>query len=74
MEKEDSVQKEGKATFVIRVLYRQNATWQGTVHWVEENKDSSFRSELELMHLIESANKRRMAPEGFVSSETGREE
>jgi len=44
-----------KATFLVNVLYRQNATWQGTVSWVEEDKKVSFRSALELFVLMESA-------------------
>lgn len=42
-------------TFIIRVQYRQNSTWQGTVTWVEENKTISFRSVLELLKLIDGA-------------------
>lgn len=38
----------GKATFVIKVLFRQNATWQGKIQWVEKNKTQSFRSDLEI--------------------------
>ncbi|MCR5830089.1 MAG: hypothetical protein K6F93_07080 [Lachnospiraceae bacterium] len=44
-----------KATFLVNVLYRQNATWQGTVTWVEGEKKMSFRSALELFVLMESA-------------------
>lgn len=43
-----------KATFVVRVQYRQNATWQGQVTWTEENKTVAFRSALELLKLIDS--------------------
>lgn len=43
-----------EATFLIKVLYRQNATWQGTVTWVEEDRTVNFRSALELFVLIES--------------------
>ena len=42
-------------TFVVKILDRQNATWQGTVTWVDENRTQSFRSALELMFLIDSA-------------------
>lgn len=44
-----------KGTFVVRVMFRQNATWQGTVSWVEGNKIQHFRSMLELIHLLEDA-------------------
>lgn len=47
--------KGGEATFVLHVKYRQNATWQGTVTWAEENIKRDFRSALELLKLIDSA-------------------
>lgn len=43
------------ATFSIRVLFRQNASWQGSVGWCEANKEESFRSVLELLLLMDSA-------------------
>ena len=47
---------EGKeATFVVKVLFRQNASWQGTVTWVEGQMEQSFRSVLELLFLMDSA-------------------
>ena len=45
-----------KATFIVEVKYRENATWQGTVKWVEENKEQNFRRALELIKLIDSAS------------------
>ena len=44
-----------KATFGVRVMFRQNASWQGTLCWLEKNREESFRSVLELMMLIDSA-------------------
>lgn len=44
-----------KATFRVKVMFRQNASWQGTVCWVEKNREESFRSVLELMMLIDSS-------------------
>lgn len=44
-----------KGTFIIKVLNRQNSTWQGTVTWVEEQKVQNFRSALELLKLIDGA-------------------
>ncbi len=43
------------ATFTLRVLFRQNASWQGSLHWQEEEQVESFRSVLELLLLIDSA-------------------
>ena len=42
-------------TFVIKILDRQNATWQGNVTWIEEHKVQNFRSALELLKLIDEA-------------------
>ena len=43
------------ATFLIRVKYRQNSSWQGEVTWVDGQKKEYFRSALELVKLIDSA-------------------
>ena len=51
----DMEKKRGeKDTFIVRIQYRQNATWQGHVTWVDENKTVPFRSALELIKLIDS--------------------
>lgn len=47
--------KDNKTTFVVTVLYRQNATWQGTVKWVEGKQEQKFRSALELIKLMDNA-------------------
>lgn len=52
-----TIQKGGKrATFVVKILFRQHTSWQGTVLWCEKEKEMSFRSVLELLLLIDSAN------------------
>lgn len=43
------------ATFIVHAQYRQNTSWQGSLLWLEENKKQFFRSELELLKLIDSA-------------------
>ena len=43
------------ATFKIRILFRQNAGWQGSVYWLESKQESQFRSVLELILLLDSA-------------------
>lgn len=63
LSKEAMEEKRGeRATFFVRVQYRQSATWQGQVTWVEENQTSSFQSALELLKLIDSVEngKKRM--------------
>lgn len=43
------------ATFTINVLFRQNASWQGSVIWNERKLESHFRSVLELITLMDEA-------------------
>ena len=43
------------ATFAVRVLFRQNASWQGSICWLEGKREQSFRSALELIFLMDSA-------------------
>lgn len=43
------------ATFRIRILFRQNASWQGSVSWIEGNQEEYFRSVLELIVLMDDA-------------------
>ncbi len=45
-----------QATFLVRIMFRQNATWQGSVTWLEGKREQSFRSALELIRLICSAS------------------
>ena len=42
-------------TFHLKVLFRQNASWQGTVLWLGANREESFRSVLEFALLLNSA-------------------
>ena len=44
-----------RATFQLHILFRQNASWQGFVSWVEGRREESFRSVLELLLLMNSA-------------------
>ena len=44
-----------KGTFIVKVEYCQNETWQGQVIWAEENRSVRFRSALELMKLMDEA-------------------
>ena len=43
------------ATFEVKVLFRQNTSWQGCVTWLEEGRQEQFRSVLELAILMDSA-------------------
>ena len=42
------------ATFELEVIFRQNASWQGSIVYVDQNLSSSFRSVLELLTLMDS--------------------
>ena len=53
-ETEDGGQENVLATFRVNVRFRRNASWQGSVVWIERNAESNFRSALELIHLIDS--------------------
>jgi len=44
-----------KPAFVIKILSQENATWQGTVTWVQTNETQHFRSALELIKILDSA-------------------
>ena len=54
------------ATFKMRVPYRHNSDWQGTVMWLETRYEENFRSVLELLSIIYQAlaasQKQRMSP------------
>lgn len=43
------------ATFRVHIMFRQNASWQGSILWCEANKEENFRSLLELVLLMHNA-------------------
>lgn len=43
------------ATFRISVLFRQHASWQGRLLWLDHKAEAQFRSVLELVGLMDSA-------------------
>ena len=47
-----SIEKIGGADFLVRIVFRQNASWQGEVHWLNTDKKKRFRSFLELTMLL----------------------
>lgn len=55
-EDSDKAKETGRlATFVVRVLFRQNASWQGSLTWEDTGQEENFRSALELIFLMDSA-------------------
>lgn len=47
--------KGGKAAFYVQIVYCQNSEWQGTITWIEGQKEVQFRSSLELLKLLNDA-------------------
>ena len=43
------------STFTVRILFRQNASWQGSILWQEGSQEQHFRSVLELILLMDNA-------------------
>ncbi|WP_246019600.1 hypothetical protein [Bacilliculturomica massiliensis] len=54
-EKKRAEKKSESATFTIKIQFARNATWQGSISWLEGQKTRNFRSELELMKLMAEA-------------------
>ena len=55
-EKFDLTTKTGElASFRLRIIFRQNASWQGSLAWLENSIEEPFRSALEMIMLIDSA-------------------
>ena len=44
-----------KLTFLVRIQYRQNASWQGEILWHERERTVKFRSLLELLTVLDEA-------------------
>lgn len=42
-------------TFVVNVTHTENATWQGSIAWLEGKETCCFRSILEMLQLMEQA-------------------
>lgn len=42
-------------TFIIKIMDKQNSTWQGSILWVDQKNEQHFRSALEMLKLIDEA-------------------
>lgn len=62
-----------KAIFLLEIQHRKNATWQGSITWVERQNKQYFRSALELIKLIDSVLDKN-AEEEKEGEESGYEE
>lgn len=49
------VSSHGGTSFLIRILFRQNTSWQGMIQWIDGEKTRNFRSFLEMVTLIQEA-------------------
>lgn len=56
-----------RTRFYIRVLFRQNATWQGSVEWPEGRRRVNFRSALELGEMLLETLERMDKPGRWVA-------
>lgn len=64
---EGTVMKEKRRktdTFLIKIIEKQNTTWQGKVTWIEEQREQYFKSALELLKLIDGAMEQNQNIEG----------
>lgn len=52
---EAGIEEKAMAVFRIDVLFRQNASWQGNLTWLDRKEEAQFRSVLELIMLMDSA-------------------
>ena len=55
MENKGLARDEVEATFIVRVRFEQNATWHGSLSWIEQKKTQNFRSTLEMLKLMDEA-------------------
>lgn len=42
-------------TFVIKIIEEQHGTWQGSLNWIDQNKNCNFRSALEMIKMMDEA-------------------
>ena len=55
MDEAERTSIETSTSFLVKIKYRQNTSWQGTIQWLNGKQSRHFRSCLELMMLIEEA-------------------
>ncbi len=48
------MQKQERQTFIVDIIAHQKCTWQGQIHWIQGDKKISFRSVMEMLHLMDS--------------------
>ena len=58
------------SSFLVRIVFRKGANWQGEVHWLETDQKKRFRSSMELMMLMQEAMDETNTPEAEFSFRT----
>ncbi len=58
-----------KPIFLVQVLDRQNATWQGRIKLLDSGKEKCFRSALELFHMMDDIVDRESACAGATHAD-----
>lgn len=61
--KEKLSTRQSSSSFLVRFIFRQNCSWQGEVHWLDEDRKSNFRSALELIKLMLEAMEESESPQ-----------
>lgn len=61
------------ATFSVKILFRQNTSWQGSITWQEKKSEQTFRSVLELILLMDSALNTTSKPHNKTSKGTDKD-
>lgn len=62
--------KVGDTAFLIRIIFRQNTTWMGEIHWLNAEKKLYFRSLMELIMLMQEALARSGVPKADYAFRT----
>lgn len=61
------IEKVGGADFLVQILFRQNASWQGEVQWLNTGQKRCFRSFFELALLLHQSMEQSVYPRSGVS-------
>lgn len=49
-----------RTSFVVSIHHQENHSWQGTIQWLETGKTLHFRSQLEMLRLMDEATNMEM--------------
>lgn len=45
----------GGTNFLVSIYHQENQSWQGAIQWLDTGKKVHFRSELEMLNLMQQA-------------------